>query len=83
MVISATAHYSKFADNVLKALGKEQGSSDPLVVMSELRRLEPHPPMHQQLEDAMKKPEIHNKVCEADVQTIKEHIEIFLRNQCH
>ena len=78
MVISATAHYSKFGENVLRALGKDQWSSDPLALMTELQMLGAHPNMHGHLDDAMKKPELHGKVCKADVQAIKEQIEIFL-----
>jgi threonine synthase len=79
MILSATAHYSKFAHDVLGALGKTPLSNDPLTLIRELERLGPHPPTHQRLEDAMHKPEIHKNVCRASVQTIKENLEASLR----
>lgn len=78
MIVSATAHYSKFADSVFKALGKDQ-PTDPLALMREVQRLEPHPAMHKHLADAMIRPEIHNQVCVNDVKDVKERIETFLK----
>jgi len=79
MVISATAHYSRFAYSVLKALGKDKGTTDPLVLMKELQQLQAHPAMHKQLVEALEKPEIHNQVCSNDVNAVKEHIDTFLK----
>lgn len=79
MVISATAHYGRFAYSVLKALGKDRGTKNPLALIEELQLLQPNPSIHKQLVEALKKPEIHNQVCTAGVLAVKEHIETFLK----
>lgn len=78
LILSATAHYSKFAADVLGALGKGPVCNDPLMLMKELHRLEPRPAMHKRLEDDVRKPEIHKNVCQGSVEAIKTTLETFL-----
>ncbi|XP_031566316.1 threonine synthase-like 1 [Actinia tenebrosa] len=78
LIISATAHYSKFAKDVLGALGKEPVSNEPLTLMRELQRLDPRPGMHKRLGNDVRRPEIHKSICQASLEAIKTTLETFL-----
>ena len=79
MIVSATAHYSKFAHDVLKGLGQLLSSHDPQELFARLHKLNARPAMHVNLESAIGRPQIHNTVCPADVSTVMDEIGRFLK----
>ncbi|CAH3164702.1 unnamed protein product [Porites lobata] len=79
MIISATAHYSKFAYDVLTGLRHYPSSHHPAELFTSLRKLDARPPLHASLEFVVSRPKLQNAVCEADISTLMEEIEIFLK----
>lgn len=79
MVISATAHYSKFAHDVLRGLGEFPSSHDPTDLFTSLHKLKARPVMHANLESVIKRPQVQKAVCEADVSRVMKEIESFLK----
>jgi len=79
MIISATAHYSKFAYDVLKGLRRFPTSHDPVELFASLHKLKARPAMHENLESVVRRPQVQKTVCEADISTVKDAIESFLR----
>ena len=78
MIVSSTAHYSKFAYDVLRGLGQFPSSHDPGKLFANLRMLGPLPAMHSNLEVVVNRPQLHNAKCEADVNAIMNEIQKFL-----
>ncbi len=78
VLLSSTAHYSKFGKDVLLALGKEPISDSPCELFKQLEELKIKPVMNESLKNAMGKQEIHNDVCSKDLNAVKEKIENFL-----
>ena len=78
MIVSATAHYSKFAHDVLKGLGQLLSSHDPRELFARLRKLNARPALHVNLESVLERPQIHKTVCPADINTMMREIESFL-----
>ena len=79
MIVSATAHYSKFAHDVLKGLGQLPSSHDPRELFARLHKLNARPAMHVNLESVIGRPQIHKTVCPADVNTVMDEIGSFLK----
>ncbi|KAJ7379450.1 Threonine synthase-like 1 [Desmophyllum pertusum] len=79
MIISATAHYSKFARDVLKGLRHVPIASDPVELLASLRRLHARPTAHDNLESAVRRPHVQKAICNADVSTVMDEIYCFLR----
>lgn len=78
LLLSATAHYSKFGQDVLLALGINPKSDTPGEVFKQLEELDVEPEMNESLKNAIQKPEIHTEVCPKDLNAVKEKIEYFL-----
>lgn len=78
MIVSSTAHYSKFAFDVLRGLGQFPSSHDPGKLFANLRKLGPLPAMHSNLEVVVNRPQLHNAQCKADVNAIMNEIQKFL-----
>ncbi|CAL4072941.1 unnamed protein product [Meganyctiphanes norvegica] len=76
MVVSSTAHYSKFPDAVLKALGHDTDMdiNDQLNV---LKNMGGKPSMHQALLYQANQPEVHNDICNGSLDEIQNKIEDF------
>ena len=72
LLIGGTAHYAKFAPDVLKAV---HGSGDysnmsPDSLLNSLRQLSAQPLMHGELEKCIARPVVHTNVCSPDVNNI-------------
>ncbi|XP_055988305.1 threonine synthase-like 1 [Sorex fumeus] len=82
VIISSTAHYSKFAPAIMKALKIEeinQTSSSQLYLLSSYNAL---PPPHEALLERTKQQEkMEYQVCAADVNVLKGHVEKLIQNQ--
>jgi threonine synthase len=74
MLIASTAHYAKFPETVLKALGEK--SDDAFKRIEEMAS--DKSPFHKQLKGIMEKPIIHKRRCPADKQSIMKEIISFL-----
>lgn len=79
MIINATAHYSKFAPQVLRALGHKKDIKDKS--MSELfdmaHKITHSPGMHSRLEECVKSSDIMEKVLKPNYEDIEREIKIF------
>ena len=86
MLISATAHYAKFANDVLPAVQSETSLNDkdqsPLGLLKALEDLNPRPRIHEALKQTLEQPRRHRKVCGANVNEIIGEIEEFLQRRC-
>ncbi|CAH2282248.1 threonine synthase-like 1 [Pelobates cultripes] len=81
VIISSTAHYSKFAPVILQALKIEDLKRSPLSQLHILDSFHPLPPSHKQLLNTLKmKENTESKVCEADSDTVMGHMESFVQN---
>ena len=78
VMVTATAHYSKFARDVLLALGEKVTSDIPDELLKQLQDLKAEPEMNHFVLDAMKNPEIHRTVCAKDIGAVKHFIEDFV-----
>jgi threonine synthase len=82
VIISYTAHYSKFAPAVMQALKIEeinQTSSSQLYLLGSYNAL---PPPHGALLERMKQQEkMEYQVCAADLNVLKSHVEKRIQNQ--
>lgn len=81
VIVSSTAHYSKFAPAIMQALKiKEinQTSSSQLYLLSSYNAL---PPLHKALLEKTKQEKMEYQVCAADVNVLKSHVEKLIQNQ--
>lgn len=82
VIISCTAHYSKFAPVILQALRIEEIKQSPLSQLHVLNSFRPLPPAHKALSTKLKDQESHKScVCEADSNRIMGHVENYLQKQ--
>ncbi|XP_068094686.1 threonine synthase-like 1 [Hyperolius riggenbachi] len=80
VIISCTAHYSKFAPAILEALRIEDVKQSPLSQLHVLNSFRPLPPAHKSLLTRLKKEDsCKSHVCEADSNLIMEHVENYLQ----
>lgn len=81
VIISSTAHYSKFAPAILQALRIGEIKQTPLSQLHLLNSYNPLPPVHRGLLETLKKNEKPNyQACTADVDVLMEHIEALIQN---
>jgi hypothetical protein len=79
MLISSTAHYGKFPQPVLKAIGKnEESSKDIPTLLKNLQALKSTTPMHDGLIELPNKPIVHTKTVPAKKPAIVQEIKAFL-----
>ncbi|KAM4812618.1 threonine synthase-like 1 [Urocitellus parryii] len=82
VIVSSTAHYSKFAPAIMQALKiKEinQTSSSQLYLLGSYNAL---PPLHEALLERTKQQEkMEYQVCSADINALKSHVEKLIQNQ--
>lgn len=82
VIVSSTAHYSKFAPVIMQALKiKEinQTSSSQLYLLGSYNAL---PPLHEALLERTKQQEkVEYQVCAADTTVLKRHVEKIIQNQ--
>ncbi|CAF3433393.1 unnamed protein product [Rotaria socialis] len=89
MLISATAHYGKFPQTILNAVGSNEqslsSSNDISTLLENLRTLKLTPPMHHELLNLPKKSVIHTKIVAATksaiIKEIKTYLERFSKQQ--
>ncbi|NXK46380.1 THNS1 protein, partial [Chauna torquata] len=81
IIISSTAHYSKFAPAILRALRIAEIKQNPLSQLHLLSSYSPLPPVHWGLLETLKKNENEDhRVCAADLSTLMFHIETLIQN---
>ena len=78
LLLSSTAHHSKFGKDVLLALGIKPKSDSPCKLFQQLEELKVKPVMHESLKNVIEKWEIQIDVCSKDLNAIKEKIETVL-----
>jgi threonine synthase len=79
ILISSTAHYGKFPQSVLKAIGKNEQSIDDIsTLLKDLQALKSTTPMHHELIELPNKPIIYAKTVQAKKSAIVQEIKIFL-----
>ncbi|XP_015269786.1 PREDICTED: threonine synthase-like 1 [Gekko japonicus] len=82
VIISSTAHYSKFAPAILQALRMEEIRQTPLSQLHLLNSYKPLPPVHRGLlETVEKNKQQSHQVCAADMNVLMEHVEALIQKQ--
>ncbi|KAH1177401.1 threonine synthase-like 1 [Mauremys mutica] len=82
VIISSTAHYSKFAPAILRALRIAEIKQNPLSQLHLLSSYSPLPPVHRGLLETLKENEKQkHQICAADVNVMMAHIETVIQNQ--
>uniref|UniRef100_A0A8D0HGS5 Threonine synthase like 1 n=1 Tax=Sphenodon punctatus TaxID=8508 RepID=A0A8D0HGS5_SPHPU len=82
VIISSTAHYSKFAPAILQALRIAEIKQNPLSQLHLLSSYSPLPPVHRGLLETLKKNEKQtHQVCAADVNVLMTQLETLTQNQ--
>ncbi|XP_006811616.2 threonine synthase-like 1 [Saccoglossus kowalevskii] len=79
MVIASTAHYAKFATEVLQCIGLDTPSDDPIRLFKQLAALNPRPGMHQELNNALHKPVHHSGVIDGNLNDVVSEIIRFIK----
>ncbi|NXF97297.1 THNS1 protein, partial [Eubucco bourcierii] len=81
VIISSTAHYSKFAPAILRALRIAEINQNPVSQLHLLSSYSPLPPVHWSLLETLKKRgnEDH-QVCAADMSMLMSHIETLIQS---
>lgn len=81
IIISSTAHYSKFAPAILRALRITEIKQNPLSQLHLLSSYSPLPPVHWGLLETLKKNENEgHRVCAADLSMLMSCIETLIQN---
>uniref|UniRef100_A0A8B9P2H5 Threonine synthase like 1 n=1 Tax=Apteryx owenii TaxID=8824 RepID=A0A8B9P2H5_APTOW len=81
IIISSTAHYSKFAPAILRALRIAEIKQNPLSQLHLLSSYSPLPPVHWGLLETLKKNENEDhQICAADMGMLMSHIEALIQN---
>lgn len=73
VLIAGTAHYAKFPETVMAALGLSD-SDDLKEIFGELKNLNSKIPFHKNLDEILDLPVRHDKVIKADLNEIKKAI---------
>ena len=77
-IICGTAHYAKFPEDVLRALGDSPKVGDLHALLKQLNRFAAQPGMHPELEKAFHKPQIHDQIISSSVKEIVSEVEKFV-----
>ncbi|NWX98481.1 THNS1 protein, partial [Nothoprocta ornata] len=81
VIISSTAHYSKFAPAILRALRIAEIKQNPLSQLRLLSSYSPLPPVHWGLLETLKRNENEDhEVCAADTSALMSHIEALIQS---
>ncbi|XP_069815187.1 threonine synthase-like 1 [Dendropsophus ebraccatus] len=81
VIISCTAHYSKFAPVILQALGIEEIKQNPLTQLHVLNSFHPLPPAHKSLLGMLKDRDSHESHrCQADPSHVMDCVENHLQS---
>lgn len=80
VIISCTAHYSKFAPAILQALGIEEIKQNPLTQLHVLNSFNPLPPAHKSLLGMLKdRDNYESHICQADAIHVMDRVENYLQ----
>lgn len=80
VIISCTAHYSKFAPAILQALGIEEIKQNPLTQLHVLNSFHPLPPAHKSLLGMLKDSDNYEShICPADAIHVMDRVENYLQ----
>ncbi|KAG9476633.1 threonine synthase-like 1 [Eleutherodactylus coqui] len=81
VIISCTAHYSKFAPAILQALKIEEIKKNPLTQLHVLDSFHPLPPAHKSVVEMLKDRD-NNKshICQAESRHVMERVENYLQS---
>ncbi|KGL76603.1 Threonine synthase-like 1, partial [Tinamus guttatus] len=81
IIISSTAHYSKFAPAILRALRIAEIKQNPLSQLHLLSSYSPLPPVHWGLLETLKRNENEgHQICAADTSVLMSHIEALIQS---
>ncbi|NWI99765.1 THNS1 protein, partial [Crypturellus undulatus] len=81
IIISSTAHYSKFAPAILRALRIAEIKQNPLSQLRLLSSYSPLPPVHWGLLETLKRNENEgHQICAADTSVLMSHIEALIQS---
>ncbi|NXA31918.1 THNS1 protein, partial [Eudromia elegans] len=81
IIISCTAHYSKFAPAILRALRIAEIKQNPLSQLHLLSSYSPLPPVHWGLLETLKRNENEDhQICAADTTVLMSHIEALIQS---
>lgn len=80
MIIASTAHYGKFADTVLDAIGYEAENQTSQELLTFFKNLKFQPSMHEMLMEVSGKARIHKTVCDPNYSSIVEQIYQFAKS---
>ncbi|XP_044149370.1 threonine synthase-like 1 [Bufo gargarizans] len=81
VIISCTAHYSKFAPVILQALNIEEIKQNPLTQLHVLNSFHPLPPAHKSLIGMLKDGDSHKShTCQADSSHVMSCVENYLQS---
>ena len=81
VIISSTAHYGKFASDVVELVGAGPREAAPAEMLRALGEVAPLPRPHEALREVVTKPPLHKVVVPADLDAVKEEIRAFLRRR--
>eukprot|EP00058_Branchiostoma_floridae_P021190 XP_002606680.1 hypothetical protein BRAFLDRAFT_209525 [Branchiostoma floridae] len=79
MLLASTAHYCKFAPDVLTALGTSLPTNSPVALFQALQALNPRPFLHGQLSKDIGRLKKHKTVLEADHRQVVKEMEGFMK----
>ncbi|CAH1266432.1 THNSL1 [Branchiostoma lanceolatum] len=77
-LLASTAHYCKFAPDVLTALGRSLPTNSPVALFQALQELKPCPSLHGQLSKDIQRPRRHQTVLDTDRSQIVAEMESFM-----
>ncbi|NXA44708.1 THNS1 protein, partial [Nothocercus julius] len=81
IIISSTAHYSKFAPAILRALRIAEIKQNPLSQLHLLSSYSPLPPVHGGLLETLRRNENEgHQICAADMSVLMSHIEALIQS---
>lgn len=79
VIIASTAHYEKFAPEVLRILGNDMGNAPVSDMFDKLSNICSKPAKHNNLRDVLSRPKVHQKVLEGDYKKVTGEIENFAK----
>ncbi|KAJ8301244.1 hypothetical protein KUTeg_020231 [Tegillarca granosa] len=79
VIIASTAHYEKFAPEVLRILGNDMGNAPVSDMFDKLSNICSKPAKHNNLRDVLSRPKVHQKVLEGDYKKVTGDIENFAK----
>lgn len=79
VIIASTAHYEKFAPEVLRILGNDMGNAPISDMFDKLSNLCTNPVKHDNLRDVLSRPRVHKRILNSDYKELTDEIESFAK----